>query len=206
MRQHQLHGSLARQPSCRSPPAKPARPAEHGTTLDPLHHICAAASTQTTAPPMSISACVLILSVLEYISTRGVYLPPKFDLSWPLIAIDPLSLGHTKMETRPTRILIKSVTLALYPPKLSSLDCSYFLMDPTCVLFHISVFSHLENQRKLTFGFVGRFRLRGIAAHVRYELHQRRSECIRSVSLRAFLGSPLLCCSGLSSVTMPQPG
>ena len=106
-----------------------------------------------------------------------LYLPPKFDLSWPLIAIDPVSLGHAKMETRPTRILIKSVTLALYPPKLSSLDCSYFLMDPTCILFHISVFSHLDNQRKLTFGFVGRFRLRGIAAHVRYELHQRRSEC-----------------------------
>ena len=55
-----------------APPAIPTRPAQHGTKLDPLHHIYAVASTQTTAPPMSISASVLILSVLEYRSTRVV--------------------------------------------------------------------------------------------------------------------------------------
>jgi hypothetical protein len=54
------------------PPARHTRPTQHGTTLDPLHHICAVASTQTMAPPTSISAYVLIviLSVLEYRSTR----------------------------------------------------------------------------------------------------------------------------------------
>jgi hypothetical protein len=31
-----------------APPAKLTRPAQHGTTLDPLHHICVVVSTQTT--------------------------------------------------------------------------------------------------------------------------------------------------------------
>ena len=54
-----------------APPARPARPAEHITTLAPLHHICAVASTQTTAPPISISACVLILSTHRAMRGRG---------------------------------------------------------------------------------------------------------------------------------------